>query len=170
MIHYAHYSDDSWQRSEHAALCEHNRREGDLLARAENSGSEGYYVEVARWSFERERWERYCHFKFLGGEDRHREDWPPQRLAEHYAREINNAADPKQAGLALIHRLPNWGKETPREKPDLRLALARTYLLFQEASQSCPIGPIVAAGENLAEAMRSFGYLPSEAEGIIAEH
>ena len=53
---------------------------------------------------------------------------------------------------------------------DLGQALAETYLLFQEASKATPVGPIVAATENLAEAMRSFGYLPEEAERIVEEH
>ncbi len=106
MIRYCHYN-AAMQSTDHAALCDHNREHGDLLARAENSGSEGYYVEVARWSYKRDRWERFCCVKFLGGEDREREDWPPQKLAEHYAREINDAASPAQVNLPLIHNLPS---------------------------------------------------------------
>ena len=178
-MHYAHYNnDDPWQHSDHAALCERNKQEGDLLARAENSGCEGFYVEVARWSFKRDRWERYCHFKFLGGEDNEREDWKPKQLAEHYAREINDAYNDNQADLALIHKLPNWlengeappSAEHPGGVPDLGLALAETYLLFKRAGEANPIGPIVAAEINLAEALRSFGYLPEEAERVVAQH
>lgn len=157
--------------SEHAALCERNRQEGDLLARAENSGCEGFYVEVARWSFKRERWERFCFFKLLGGEDRERPDWTPKQLAERYAREINDAYNDNQGDLALIHNLFNWlGEKVAPSKPDLGLALAEVYLLFQNASKETPIGPIVAAEVNLAEAMRSFGYLPEEVESVIAQH
>lgn len=170
MNHYALYNNVA-QSFDHAALCAHNREHGDLLARAENSGCEGFYVEVARWSFKRERWERYCHFKFLGGEDRERPDWPPKRLAEHYAREINDAYNENQGDLALIHKLPNWlGEEVAPGKPDLGLALAEVYLLFQKAREECPVGPIGAAWENLADAMRSFGYLPEEAESVVSQH
>jgi len=176
-MHYALYT-AAWQSGiDHAALCAHNREHGDLLARAENSGCEGHYVEVARWSYKRERWERYCHCKFLGGDDRERADWPPKKLAEHYAREINDAYNDNQADLALIHKLPNWAEddrapsvENPWGVPDLGLALAETYLLFRQASEKSPVGPIVAATADLAEAMRSFGHLPEEAERVVSEH
>lgn len=49
----------------------------------------------------------------------------------------------------------------------LGLALCETYLLFRQASEDCPVGPIVAAEENLAEALRSFGYRPNEAEAVV---
>jgi len=39
-----------------------------LWARAENSGSEGCYVEVAKWNFVSNRWERFAFEKFFGGE------------------------------------------------------------------------------------------------------
>lgn len=107
MIRYAYYGNSKMSGIEHEALCEHNREHGDLLARAENSGCEGCYVEVARWSEKRQRWERFCHIKFLGGEDRTREDWPADRLARHYAVEINEAARPAQDMLPLIHNLPD---------------------------------------------------------------
>jgi hypothetical protein len=107
MIRYTRYANR--ETITHDALCADNRDSGDFFARAEDSGSEGCYVEVACWSFERERWERYCFFKFLGGEDQERQDWTPVRLAEHYAREINEAAGPKCSRLPWIHRLPNWG-------------------------------------------------------------
>lgn len=58
----------------------------------------------------------------------------------------------------------------PWGTPDLGLALAETYLLFREAAEQCPTGPTVSARDNLAEAMHSFGYFPSEVERIIAEH
>ena len=106
-MRYAYYGNAAMTGIEHTALCEHNRKNGDLLARAENSGSEGCYVEVARWSYERNRWERFCFVKFLGGEDREREDWPVAKLAEHHANEINNAARSGQDRLPLIHNLPD---------------------------------------------------------------
>ena len=52
---------------------------------------------------------------------------------------------------------------------ELRVSLCKTYLLFQEAAKECPTGPIVAAGKILAEALRNFGYLPSEAARVVAK-
>jgi Holliday junction resolvasome RuvABC DNA-binding subunit len=52
---------------------------------------------------------------------------------------------------------------------ELKAHLAETYLLFKESAETCPVGPIVSAGEHLADALRSFGYLPSEASQIVAE-
>jgi hypothetical protein len=99
----------SWEYINHESLCDLNREYGNFLARAEDSGSEGCYVEVAKWSCKRNRWERYCCKKFLRGEDHDpaHEDWRPEQLAEHYAAEINAAAKPGQHRLPLIHRLPS---------------------------------------------------------------
>lgn len=102
-MHYCIYG-KSFEYLEHAALCEHNQANGDLLARAENSGCEGCYVEVARWSFKRNRWERYCFIKILKGDDPERPDWPNEKVAEHYAAEINAAAEWR---VPLIHNLPD---------------------------------------------------------------
>jgi hypothetical protein len=43
------------------------RKSQSLLARAKDRGSEGCYCEVAKWSFDSNRWERYCFTTFLGG-------------------------------------------------------------------------------------------------------
>lgn len=91
----------------HEQLITMNREKGALLARAEISGCEGCYTEVAKWSCKHGRWERFCFVKFLGGEDSARPDYTPVSLAEHYAREINEAVDPFQVYLPLIHGLPN---------------------------------------------------------------
>lgn len=40
----------------------------DLWARAEQSGCEGCYVEVAKWNAGSQRWERFAFEKFFGGE------------------------------------------------------------------------------------------------------
>ena len=39
-----------------------------LFARAEDSGSEGCYVEIAKWNRHSRRYERFAHAKFFGGE------------------------------------------------------------------------------------------------------
>jgi len=56
---------------------------------------------------------------------------------------------------------------TPYDR--LRTSLCKTFLLFEQAANKAPMGPIVNTRDNLAEAMRSFGYLPSEAAAVIAE-
>jgi hypothetical protein len=40
----------------------------DLFAHAESSGCEACYVEVARWSWIRNRWEKFAFVKCFGGE------------------------------------------------------------------------------------------------------
>lgn len=63
MIHYSLYGTAG--SIDHANLCARNRDTGDFLARAENSGCEGFYTEVAQWNHGRQRWERFCFAKFL---------------------------------------------------------------------------------------------------------
>ena len=82
---------------------------GDLLARVENSGSEGLYVEVARWKYGEDchsgAWHRYAFRKCLGGE-------PSGALqdAQCLADTINAASG---AGLtSLVHKLPDWPATT----------------------------------------------------------
>ena len=43
-------------------------KDGMLVARAEDSGCEGTYCEVAIWNEKTRRFERYAFYKFLGGE------------------------------------------------------------------------------------------------------
>lgn len=88
-----------------------NAKTGLLLARAENSGCEGCYVEVAKWNDETNRWERYAFEKYFGGE--HPSEVDDARVscvttAEKFAAEINNA---NRAGEynSLIHTLPTYG-------------------------------------------------------------
>jgi hypothetical protein len=88
-------------------------KDGSIMARAENSGCEGCYVEVARWSEKEQRWERYCFNKVFGGEDLRLEhqtagyEVGAEATAERIAARINLASG--NAYMPLIHRLPNWG-------------------------------------------------------------
>jgi len=77
---------------------------GELLARVENSGCEGYYVEVARWNVKDKAWQRYAFEKFLGGEI---EELSDRECAVKVADEINTAARNEDA--SFIHDLPVWG-------------------------------------------------------------
>lgn len=92
----------------HAALIAMNIAEGSLLARAENSGSEACYVEVARWNDKTERFERFAFAKVFGGEHPGSPDATCILTAERFAAEINESGDP---WISFIHRLPSWGSE-----------------------------------------------------------
>lgn len=104
MIHYSIYS-AGLLTINHLNLCALQKATGEYLARAEDSGCEGIYTEVARWSYSRQRWERFCFVKFLGGEDANHPDWTPRQLAEHYAAEINLSAGPDHALQPIVHRM-----------------------------------------------------------------
>ena len=78
---------------------------GELIARMENSGSEGYYVEVARWNDNPMRWERFAFEKFLGGE------YGNSCTAAACAREMTELLNRfhQEEDAPLIHHMPNWG-------------------------------------------------------------
>ena len=99
-------------------------KDGELVARAENSGSEGCYVEVARWNPNPEtgpaQWQRYAFEKVFGGEierlDPKKYGLFPGELdadatAEVLAGMINMAGWKHHS---LIHTLPTWG---PHDDP-----------------------------------------------------
>lgn len=80
-------------------------RTPDLIARAEQSGCEACYVEVARWSCLRSRWERFAFEKFFGGEI-----WPDlgqNETCEKLAKIINDRSD-VCGTVAFIHNLPSF--------------------------------------------------------------
>lgn len=98
----------------------------DVHARAEDSGCEGTYIEVARWNPAQERWERWMFEKVFGGEDMTLEQqdtaeahdktllnsWP---TAERIAAQINEASGNRD--IVFIHHLPDW--ESPRQPADV---------------------------------------------------
>ena len=86
-------------------LIGHNRIHGDLWARAEDSGCEGCYCEVARWDKENRRWSRYAFEKYFG--DEHHTGW---QLANAAAGAINGG---REDDLVLIHSMPNYGEKEP---------------------------------------------------------
>lgn len=92
-----------------------NKESGLLFARAENSGCEGCYVEVAKWNEERRRWERYAFEKYFGGE--HPDDTDAAGVygyaadtAQRFADDINAAANPHGENVSFIHSLPDYGE------------------------------------------------------------
>jgi hypothetical protein len=78
----------------------------DLLARAENSGCEGTYVEVAIWSACRQRWERFAFEKFFGGEIKEFPDLRSYETAKMVADFINERQG--TAASSFIHNLPSF--------------------------------------------------------------
>ncbi len=76
---------------------------GEIWAHVENSGSEGTYVEVARWSRKAAAWRKYAFEKYLGGELD--ENIRSRESAEIVTNAINAGHDP-DAGI--VHGLPYW--------------------------------------------------------------
>jgi hypothetical protein len=73
---------------------------GCYWARAENSGSEACYVEVASWCEQHQRWERFAHCKLFTG------DIPGVKdtvACEQVAFQINNASNNKY--VSIVHSL-----------------------------------------------------------------
>lgn len=75
---------------------------GEFVARAEFSGSEGCYVEVARWNEEFGCWQKFAFLKFFGGE--YWRSLGDEATAERLASIINKRNGSER--VSLIHRLP----------------------------------------------------------------
>ncbi len=78
---------------------------GMLLARAEQSGCEGCYIEVAKWNETAKKWQRYAFEKVFGGEDG-KEPETATATAERIAKEINAAGNVEHG--SFIHGLENY--------------------------------------------------------------
>jgi hypothetical protein len=102
------------------AILAQQKETGDLLARAEDSGSEGCYCEIAIWNHATYRFERFAFEKFHGGEI---EGKSAEEIAEHCAAQVN-AAGYMGARSGLIHSLPNHGGSTPLEEQCRKLIAA----------------------------------------------
>lgn len=80
---------------------------GALLARSEDSGSEGRYCEVARWNERTSRWERFAFYKYLDD---------PLDDANAAANVINRAAW-HYGDRPLVHIMPDWKEVGPTANP-----------------------------------------------------
>ena len=93
-------------------LLKHQEEHGDLLARSENSGSEGCYVEVARWKPGSDchsgSWRRYAFRKYFDGDQTSDASLSASDIAWHFAEKINALGN---NNIEFIHRLPNWSDE-----------------------------------------------------------
>lgn len=114
-MHFSRYGVADLAPIDYDDLLHHQQALGDLVARAENSGSEGCVTEVARWNPRTKRYERYCFRKWFAGDPqangRHDPSVPSYVVAASYADIINDEGD---AALSpLIHRFPDWVAEPP---------------------------------------------------------
>ena len=83
---------------------------GEYWAHVENSGSEGFYCEVARWHEGAREWRRYAFQKYLGGEI---EDHSARQCAEMVAAAINGAHDDAPG---IVHSMKDWQTWTREER------------------------------------------------------
>ena len=81
----------------------------DLLARAERSGSEACYVEVVRWSYLRERWEKFAFEKCFGGKIKEFPDLGDNETCQKIADFINERMGTRFTSLF-------WGMPTFNSK------------------------------------------------------
>lgn len=93
-------------------LIESNRESGEFIARAEDSGSESTYVEVAKWSHTRHRWERCCFCKCMDYRLPGHEDATDRQTAIEAARLINEAG-----GVVFAKFIASLPESEPEEDP-----------------------------------------------------
>jgi hypothetical protein len=81
-----------------------------LFAHAEDSGCESCYVEVAKWSNSRKRWERYAFCKCLDYRLPEMPDASDEDTAIEAARRINEPCY-TEGRASVVHTLPNCEPE-----------------------------------------------------------
>lgn len=92
----------------HEELIQWQKENPEFVARAENSGSESCYVEIARWH-PKKRWCRFAFAKVLDFDrPEDNEDMGDVELAERLADEINEG----DKRICFIHSLPNYEDES----------------------------------------------------------
>lgn len=87
------------------------RRDGMLYARAEQSGSEGTYVEVAIWNDNHRQWQRYAFMKCFGGEHPSLPDAESIETATRFATDINQICHTRESDFSIVHALPQYTNE-----------------------------------------------------------
>lgn len=80
------------------------KQDPDIQAEAVESGCEGTYVEIAKWSETMKQWYRYAFAKFLGGEDGTERDG--KEIAEDIALQING-----RNRQGFVYNMENWKDE-----------------------------------------------------------
>jgi hypothetical protein len=157
-----------------------------LVARAENSGSEGCYVEVARWTDatgyrydaktgrldKTGEWQRFAHMKCFGGEDLTEEVRESAgntdamnefTTAKRIAAQINEISGNRH--VSFVHSLPrNWSGLDPLPeiidgKRELYLALGQAIDFIAELQHNgCPAG-VVAVPSRINDAYKKVAKL-----------
>ena len=94
---------DTWRNMSYHELLALAEDTGMLHARAEDSGCEGVYVEVARWNDKARQWQRFAFEKFFDGDVEGETAW---QRAEWIAAKVNHAS--KVHHVTWIHTLPNY--------------------------------------------------------------
>jgi len=79
-------------------------KETECLVRIEDSGSEGSYIEVAKWNETDEVWQRFCFGKFLGGEIEDMDALPIAKM-------IRDQLEKDWGYGSLVHNLDNYTGE-----------------------------------------------------------
>lgn len=89
-------------------LLDMQRKDGMLFARAEQSGSEGTYVEVAIWNSNHRQWQRYAFMKCFGGEHKELPDAGSIQTARRFADDINQIMYTQDVSFSIVHNMPQY--------------------------------------------------------------
>lgn len=92
-------------------LLELQRKDGMLYARAEQSGSEGTYVEVAIWNSNHRQWQRYAFMKCFGGEHPTLPDAGSIQTARRFADDVNQILHTQDVSFSIVHNMPQYTKD-----------------------------------------------------------
>lgn len=98
-----------------ASLIEESSKEGLLVARAEYSGCEGCYIEVAKWNTGSQRYERYAFEKVFGGEHPSEDgeagrEVSAAKTAQLFCNDINGAGSGVDDYMPIVHSMPNYAE------------------------------------------------------------
>jgi len=91
-----------------AELLEQQRNHQMLFARAEQSGCEGTYVEVAIWNENHRQWQRYAFLKCFGGEHPELPDAGSIQTARQFADDVNRIVHIQDVSFSIVHNMPPY--------------------------------------------------------------
>ncbi len=90
------------------------------------AGSEACYIEIARWNFDTDEWQRYAFEKLFGGEIPGFPDDNDVTACQRVADQINAAAPRYLRHTGLIHSFKNFEAPLTYRCPYCGLVFART--------------------------------------------
>lgn len=103
-IRFTIYGDELFTGITLEELIAAQEKDGLFWARAENSGSESTYCEVARWNHTTVRWERFCFAKCLD----HRLPDAPDASDKDTAIALANMINLCNETVSIVHSMPNY--------------------------------------------------------------